>query len=91
VKKKRCKEWEVSKWEATMDTGQVLNLAIFYSLGLIALIIFLIMYFIPLTQIVRKAGYSGWWVLVLFVPLLNMVMLWVFAFASWPNLRDRPN
>jgi hypothetical protein len=35
-------------------------------------------------SIVRKAGYSGWWVLTGFVPLLNVVMFLVFAFSEWP-------
>ena len=34
--------------------------------------------------VVRKAGYSGWWVLLGFVPIVGLVMLWVFAFARWP-------
>jgi len=35
-------------------------------------------------KVISKAGYSGWWVLVSFVPLLNMVMFLVFAFNKWP-------
>lgn len=38
--------------------------------------------------IIRKAGYSGWWVLTMFVPVLNIVMLVVFAFAEWPVTRE---
>lgn len=38
-------------------------------------------------SIVRKAGYSGWWVLTSFVPLLNVVMFLVFAFSDWPALQ----
>lgn len=38
--------------------------------------------------IVRKAGYSGWWVLTAFVPLLNLVMIAVFAFSEWPITRE---
>jgi ATP/ADP translocase len=48
-------------------------------------IIFLIAYI----QIIRKAGYSGWWVLVGLVPLLNIVMFMVFAFSTWPVIRER--
>lgn len=51
--------------------------------GLIALLVVLV----PYVKIIRKAGYSGWWFLTAFVPFLNLVMLWVFAFADWPNLR----
>ena len=43
---------------------------------------------VPVVQIVRKAGYSGWWVLFAivfsFIPLLNLILLWIFAFARWP-------
>jgi hypothetical protein len=35
-------------------------------------------------RIVKKAGYSGWNVLWMFVPIANVVMLFVFAFARWP-------
>jgi len=48
-------------------------------------IIFLIAYI----QIIRKAGYSGWWVLVGLVPLLNVVMFLVFAFSRWPVTQER--
>jgi hypothetical protein len=39
---------------------------------------------IPYVKIIKKAGYSGWWTLTAFVPLLNLIMLWVFAFSTWP-------
>lgn len=39
-------------------------------------------------SIVRKAGYSGWWVAAGLLPLVNVVMLFAFAFADWPVLRD---
>jgi len=38
-------------------------------------------------RILHKAGYSRWWVALLFIPLVNIIMIWVFAFADWPNLK----
>src|SRR5262249_13656538 len=38
-------------------------------------------------KILNKAGYSGVWVLVGLVPIVNIVMFLVFAFADWPALR----
>ena len=35
-------------------------------------------------RIVQKAGYSGWNILWVFVPIANIVMLFVFAFSKWP-------
>ena len=57
------------------------------SIGLVQLIIVLILVLIPLlifSRIVKKAGYSGWWALTIIIPLINLVMIWVFAFAEWP-------
>ena len=42
----------------------------------------------PPAKILMKAGYSGWWCLIGFVPIVNIIMLWVFAFADWPSLRQ---
>ena len=57
--------------------------------ALIGIVIVLVVFVIPLVKIIRKAGYSGWWILIWLVPLANIVMLWVFAFADWPNLAKR--
>jgi uncharacterized membrane protein YhaH (DUF805 family) len=51
----------------------------------IVIVVFLIVF--PIVKILHKAGYSGWWVLLYFVPLGAFIGLWVFAFADWPALR----
>jgi hypothetical protein len=38
-------------------------------------------------RISSRAGYLPWWGLLLAVPILNIVMIWVFAFSTWPALR----
>ncbi len=40
---------------------------------------------------VRRAGYKGAWSLILLLPLLNIIMLYVFAFATWPVERQQRN
>ena len=40
-------------------------------------------------RILSRAGYSRWWLLTMFVPVLNLIMLWVFAFANWPVFKPR--
>ena len=42
---------------------------------------------IPLSKIVRKAGFSGWWTLLYLVPVVNVLAVWYLAFAKWPALR----
>ncbi|PFG41699.1 hypothetical protein ATJ88_0341 [Isoptericola jiangsuensis] len=54
-------------------------IAVYVALALIVLIAYV--------RIIQKAGYSGWWVLVALVPILNVIMFFVFAFARWPVLR----
>jgi hypothetical protein len=43
-------------------------------------------------KILSKAGYSGWWVLIVLVPfigaLIGFVMFFVFAFSEWPIERQ---
>lgn len=39
-------------------------------------------------RILEKAGFDGRWTLVLLVPVVNIIMIWVFAFSHWPNLRS---
>ncbi|WP_417317090.1 DUF805 domain-containing protein [Emcibacter sp.] len=57
------------------------------SIWQILLVIFFIYSIWASIRVIHKAGYSGWWVLITFVPIVNFIMIWVFAFADWPNLR----
>jgi len=36
-----------------------------------------------LVRLLRRTGHSGWWVVLLFVPLVNYIALWIWAFT--PN------
>lgn len=36
-------------------------------------------------RILRRAGYSGWWTIVMWIPLANAIAIWVFAFIEWPR------
>lgn len=42
-------------------------------------------------RISRKAGFSGWWSLLMLIPLVNIVMIWVFAFVQWPAETGKAN
>ena len=39
---------------------------------------------LPAYWVFRKAGWSGWWFLLLPIPLIGLVLLYVFAFRQWP-------
>ena len=66
-----------------MLTAMMAIMPIFILIG-IAIVI------IPYWMIWKKAGFSPWLSLLMFVPLLNLVMLYVFAFGTWPLERSRP-
>jgi len=52
--------------------------------------IYVAVFGIPVARILRRAGYSRWWVLIVFLPVLNLIGLWLFAYAHWPVLaRER--
>ncbi len=48
---------------------------------------YLVLIGVPAAVILGKAGYSKLWVLLAFVPVVNLIGLWLFAFARWPVLR----
>jgi uncharacterized membrane protein YhaH (DUF805 family) len=57
-------------------------------LSLIYFLLFAVIFLFPIMKILQKAGYSGWWCVLTMVPLLNLILLWVFASARWPNLKE---
>ena len=58
---------------------------------IIILLMLAVIFLVPIAKIVSRAGYSGWWCLIYFVPIVNIVMLWVFAFGNWPALAAKNN
>ncbi len=68
-----------------MDTNQSL-LRLEVTLVVMALVWLAVMASIVVAwaHILRKAGYSAWWVFIGFVPVANIVMFFVFAYTRWP-------
>jgi hypothetical protein len=42
-----------------------------------------LLWILPFWFIFRKAGFSPWLSLLLFVPLVNLVMIYILAFSEW--------
>ncbi|MES2251542.1 MAG: hypothetical protein V4645_30030 [Pseudomonadota bacterium] len=40
---------------------------------------------VPGWRILQRAGFSGAWSLLVFVPFLGFLVPWVLAFVKWPN------
>lgn len=56
---------------------------------ILVVLMYLAVFVIPCWKILSKAGYSGAWSLLALVPIVNVIMLWVFAFTTWPSQRER--
>ena len=77
-----------------VSTGQTVcngvSTGFFASLGalLFIYIAIAVLGIVAAVKIVSKAGYSGWWVLISFVPIVGSVFILVFAFSTWPVTRE---
>ena len=63
--------------------------SIWHLMVLVVLVLVVWAFIAVFGRILNRAGYSRWWLLTVVVPLLNLIMLWVFAFVSWPVTRAR--
>jgi hypothetical protein len=43
---------------------------------------------IAAVKVITKAGYSGWWILIAFIPIVGSIFVLVFAFSTWPVTRE---
>jgi len=50
-------------------------------MGLAALAVLTI---IPAVIVVRRLGFTGWWGIFAGISPINIVCLWILAFAKWP-------
>ncbi len=39
----------------------------------------------PTGRILGRMGFSPFWSILAFIPLLNLIGLWIVAFAEWPE------
>jgi len=50
---------------------------------MIPLLVMIVIVLVPYWFIWKKAGFSPWLSLLMFIPVLNLVMLYVLAFSDW--------
>lgn len=55
---------------------------------LIYFCIWLFCILLPLWFVVKKAGYSPWFSLLVFGPLINIIAFYYFAFTPWPIQKE---
>jgi predicted PurR-regulated permease PerM len=57
--------------------------------GLLFVAVVIAIVVVPFIRIFQKAGHSGWWAILMLIPIVNIIVLWVFAFSRWPALERR--
>lgn len=53
---------------------------------IVVALIIVVLPVLPFFWVLKKMGRTPWWGVLLFVPLVNVVMYWVFAFWRWPSV-----
>ena len=59
-----------------MDTDSFIGFVIILILSAISIV--------PFFRIFQRTGRSGWWALLMLIPIVNIAVLYVLAFALWP-------
>lgn len=64
-------------------------LLIITGMGLLFSGVFVALYLLlpvwPCWIIAQRAGYAPIWSFLIVVPVVNIIVVWLFAFARWPN------
>ena len=58
--------------------------AMWYYITLLIVIAVIVLVF---GTVVKKAGFSRSWSLLIILPFIGLIMIWVFAFIKWPAER----
>jgi type II secretory pathway component PulF len=59
----------------------------FFPFGPFMWLVFAVVIVVPFWVIFSKAGYSRWLSLLMTIPVINVIMLYVLAFSTWPSQR----
>jgi hypothetical protein len=51
---------------------------------LIFALLILVLFTVAWGEILTKAGYSGWLAILMWIPIVNLIWLLVFAYSQWP-------
>lgn len=68
-------------WSDTMEFAGPIHWLFF--LALVALVLY------PIGRILTRIGFSPLWSILAFVPILNLLALWILACSDWPRQKDR--
>lgn len=53
------------------------------------ILVFAVLAGFPILGIIRKAGLSDLWSILGFIPIINIIVLWIVALKRWPSLDEK--
>ena len=56
----------------------------FHWLVLLIVLLLVLSILVPISKILQRMGFNGAWCLIYFVPVANIIALWVVAYTPWP-------
>lgn len=56
--------------------------------GLVVIFVVVVIWVVPFWKTFSKAGYPGVLALTMFVPLVNIAVIYWFGFSQWPVLKE---
>ncbi|MGC7403873.1 hypothetical protein ACPWR0_13860 [Pandoraea pneumonica] len=59
-------------------------------MSLIGLLVGLVLLGIPIWRILTRLGFSPWLTVLAFIPVVNIISLWLLSYANWPGQRSSP-
>ena len=55
--------------------------------GLIVLLFWVLLVGIPVGRVLGRMGFSPWLAMLAFIPVVNLIFLWIVATTTWPSER----
>ncbi len=53
------------------------------------ILVFAVLAGFSILGIIRKAGLSDLWSILGFIPIINIIVLWIVALKRWPSLDEK--
>ncbi|AJP57053.1 hypothetical protein UC34_08665 [Pandoraea vervacti] len=53
----------------------------------LALLVSIVLVGVPVWRILTRLGYSPWLTVLVFIPIVNIISLWLLSYANWPSQR----
>ena len=55
--------------------------------NLLTLLVGIVLIGIPVWRILGRLGLSPWLTILAFIPIVNVISLWLLSYANWPGQR----